>query len=34
VDEQKRQEAADTLPFEDFRQQYLSPEQLGVPVPV
>ena len=34
VDEQKRQETADTLPFEDFRQQYLSPEQLGVPVPV
>jgi glutamate--cysteine ligase len=32
VDEQKRQEAADTLPFEDFRQAYLSPEQLGVPV--
>jgi len=31
VEEQKRQEAADTLPFEDFRQQYLSPEQLGVP---
>ena len=32
LDEQKRQEAADTLPFEDFRLQYLSPEQLGVPV--
>ena len=31
LDEQKRQEAADTLPFEDFRLQYLSPEQLGVP---
>jgi glutamate--cysteine ligase len=34
LEEQKRQEAADTLPFEEFRQQYLSPEQLGVPVAV
>jgi glutamate--cysteine ligase len=32
VEEQRRQEAADTLPFEDFRQAYLSPEQLGVAV--
>jgi glutamate--cysteine ligase len=31
LDEQKRQEAADTLPFEEFRLDYLSPEQLGVP---
>ena len=30
VEEQKRQEAADTMPFEDFRLRYLSPEQLGV----
>lgn len=30
LEEQKRQEAADTLPFEEFRQRYLAPEQLGV----
>ena len=28
--EQKRIEAADTMPFEIFRQKYLSPERLGV----
>ncbi|NRF65890.1 glutamate--cysteine ligase [Aquincola sp. S2] len=32
IDTQKQHEAADTLPFEEFRQQYLSPEQLGVAV--
>jgi glutamate--cysteine ligase len=26
--EQRRREAADTLAFEDFREQYLSPERL------
>jgi glutamate--cysteine ligase len=31
VDEQKRIEAADTLPFETYRQQYLSVERLGAP---
>ncbi|MES2993898.1 MAG: glutamate--cysteine ligase [Pseudomonadota bacterium] len=31
VDEQKRIEANDSLPFEIYRQQYLSPERLGVP---
>jgi glutamate--cysteine ligase len=30
LEEQKRQESADTLPFEDFRLQYLAPEQLRV----
>ncbi|WP_284619903.1 glutamate--cysteine ligase [Aquabacterium humicola] len=30
IDAQKAMEAADTLPFEEFRQRYLSPEQLGV----
>ena len=29
VDERRRIEAADTEPFEDFRQAYLSPERLG-----
>ena len=31
VDEQKRIEANDSLPFEQYRQQYLSVERLGVP---
>ena len=31
VEEQKRIEANDSLPFEIYRQQYLSPERLGVP---
>jgi len=31
VDEQRRIEANDSLPFEIYRQQYLSPERLGVP---
>ena len=31
VDEQKRIEAHDSLPFEIYRQQYLSAERLGVP---
>ncbi len=31
VDAQKRVEAADSLPFEIYRQQYISPERLGVP---
>jgi glutamate--cysteine ligase len=31
VDEQKRIEANDSLPFEIYRQQYLSAERLGVP---
>ena len=31
VDEQRRIEANDSLPFEQFRQQYLSVERLGVP---
>ena len=31
VDEQKRLEANDSLPFEIYRQQYLSAERLGVP---
>ncbi len=31
VDEQKRIEASDSLPFELYRQQYLSAERLGVP---
>ena len=31
VDEQRRIEAADTLPFELYRQQYLSVERLGLP---
>jgi glutamate--cysteine ligase len=30
VAEQRRREAAETMPFEAFRQQYLAPEQLGV----
>lgn len=31
VDEQKRIEANDSLPFEIYRQQYISAERLGVP---
>ena len=31
VEEQRRIEASDTLPFEIYRQRYLSPERLGVP---
>ena len=31
VDEQHRIEAADSLPFEQYRQQYLSVERLGLP---
>ena len=29
IDERRRIEAADTMPFEDYRQAYLSPERLG-----
>ena len=28
--EQKRIEAADTLPFEQYREQYVSPARLGL----
>jgi glutamate--cysteine ligase len=31
IAEQKRIEASDSLPFEQYRQQYLSVERLGVP---
>jgi glutamate--cysteine ligase len=31
IEEQARIEALDSLPFEIYRQQYLSPERLGVP---
>jgi glutamate--cysteine ligase len=31
--EQKKIEAADTMPFEIYREQYLSAERLGRPVP-
>jgi glutamate--cysteine ligase len=31
VDEQRRIEASDSLPFEIYRQQYISAERLGVP---
>jgi glutamate--cysteine ligase len=31
VEAQRRIEASDTMPFEMYRQQYLSPERLGVP---
>jgi glutamate--cysteine ligase len=30
IDEQRRVELADTVPFEEFRQQYLSPQRLEV----
>ncbi|MBX3653338.1 MAG: glutamate--cysteine ligase [Ramlibacter sp.] len=32
VADQKAIEAADTLPFENYRQQYVSPDRLGLPV--
>ena len=32
IEEQKRIEAADDMPFEDYRQRYLSAERLGLPV--
>jgi glutamate--cysteine ligase len=31
IEEQRRIEAADTLPFEIYRQQYTAPERLGRP---
>jgi glutamate--cysteine ligase len=31
--EQKKIEAADTMPFEIYREQYLSADRLGRPVP-
>ena len=31
IDEQKQIEAADTMPFESYRQQYVSPDRLGLP---
>jgi glutamate--cysteine ligase len=31
VAERQRIEAADTLPFEVYRQEYLSPKRLGLP---
>jgi len=31
IEEQKRIEANDSLPFEAYRQQYLSVERLGLP---
>ncbi len=33
VKAQKQIEAADTLPFEEYRQQYVSVERLGMPAP-
>ncbi len=30
IQEQKRIEAADTLPFEIYREQYVSPARLGM----
>jgi glutamate--cysteine ligase len=30
VDEQKRIEAGDTLPFEEYRKEYLAVERLGI----
>jgi glutamate--cysteine ligase len=30
LEAQKRIEAADTMPFEIYRQQYLSPQRLGL----
>jgi glutamate--cysteine ligase len=30
VKDQKAIEAADTMPFEQYRQQYISPERLGM----
>jgi glutamate--cysteine ligase len=31
IREQKKIEASDTLPFEQFRQQYVSAARLGMP---
>jgi len=31
VEDQKKIEAADTVPFDTYLQQYLSPERLGLP---
>jgi glutamate--cysteine ligase len=31
IEEQKQIEANDSLPFENYRQQYLSVERLGLP---
>ena len=30
IQEQKRIEAADTMPFEIYREQYVSPARLGL----
>jgi glutamate--cysteine ligase len=30
IQEQKRIEAADTMPFEIYREQYVSPARLGM----
>jgi len=30
IQEQKRIEAADTMPFEIYREQYVSPSRLGM----
>jgi len=30
IQEQKRIEAADTMPFEIYREQYVSPARLGI----
>jgi len=31
IDEQKKIEAGDTLPFEEYRKKYLAVERLGIP---
>jgi len=31
IEEQRQIEAADTLPFEQYRRQYLAPERLNIP---
>ena len=31
IQEQKKIEASDTMPFEEYRQQYVSAERLHVP---
>jgi glutamate--cysteine ligase len=33
IQAQKQIEASDTMPFEVYRQQYVSAERLGVPAP-
>ena len=33
VKQQQAIEAADTMPFEEYRRFYVSPERLGSPVP-